>query len=57
VIDWSKPEKTMVVIALTALFLALMHLLVVGVAAVRDAISRRLRNNMGVYNDAFGEES
>ncbi|XP_028158828.1 protein rolling stone-like isoform X2 [Ostrinia furnacalis] len=57
VIDWSKPEQTLVVVTLTALFLALMHLLVVAVAAARDAISRRLRTTAGIYNDGFGEES
>ncbi|XP_026738740.1 protein rolling stone-like isoform X1 [Trichoplusia ni] len=54
VVDWSKPEQTMVVITLTALFLALMHLLVVGIAAARDAIAKRREDvPTGVYNDAF----
>lgn len=54
VVDWSKPEQTMVVITLTALFLALMHLFTVGIAATRDAIAkRRLAVPTGVYNDAF----
>lgn len=54
VVDWSKPEQTMVVITLTALFLALMHLLTVGIAAARDAIAkRRFGEPAGVYNDAF----
>ncbi|KAL0850952.1 hypothetical protein ABMA28_006855 [Loxostege sticticalis] len=57
VIDWSKPEQTMVVVTLTALFLALMHLLVVAVASARDAICRRLRTTAGIYNDGFGDES
>ncbi|KOB74293.1 Uncharacterized protein OBRU01_09365 [Operophtera brumata] len=52
VVDWSKPGQTMVVITLTGLFLALMHLLTVAVATGRDAIvSRRLRDTAGVYND------
>ncbi|XP_075975292.1 protein rolling stone-like [Anticarsia gemmatalis] len=54
VVDWSKPEQTLVVITLTALFLALMHLIVVGIASARDAIAkRRLAEPAGVYNDAF----
>ncbi|CAH0695396.1 unnamed protein product [Spodoptera exigua] len=54
VVDWSKPEQTMVVITLTALFLALMHVLTVGIATGRDAIAkRRLALTTGVYNDAF----
>lgn len=57
VIDWSKPQPTAVVVALTALFLALMHLVVVAVAAARDAISRRFRATTGIYNDGFGDES
>ncbi|CAG9796422.1 unnamed protein product [Diatraea saccharalis] len=57
VIDWSKPQQTAVVVTLTALFLALMHLVVVAVAATRDAISRRFRNTTGIYNDGFGDES
>lgn len=45
----------MVVITLTALFLALMHLLTVGIATLRDNIAkRRLRDTTGVYNDGFG---
>ncbi|XP_035454064.2 protein rolling stone isoform X1 [Spodoptera frugiperda] len=54
VVDWSKPEQTMVVITLTALFLALMHVLTVGIATARDAIAkRRDALTTGVYNDAF----
>lgn len=55
VVDWSKPVQTMVVITLTALFLALMHLITVAVATARDAIARkRLQDTTGVYNDGFG---
>ncbi|CAB3241028.1 unnamed protein product [Arctia plantaginis] len=54
VVDWSKPEQTLVVITLTALFLALMHLIVVGLASARDAIAKRRQSDTaGVYNDAF----
>ncbi|XP_072941941.1 protein rolling stone-like [Epargyreus clarus] len=54
VIDWSKPEQTLVVITLTALFLALMHLLTVAIAAARDLIVRRyLTEKTGHYNDGF----
>ncbi|KAG6450465.1 protein rolling stone isoform X1 [Manduca sexta] len=54
VVDWSKPEQTMVVITLTALFLALMHLVTVAVATVRDSIAKRCsKDTTGVYNDGF----
>ncbi|XP_073957115.1 protein rolling stone-like isoform X2 [Choristoneura fumiferana] len=54
VIDWSKPQQTMVVVTLTALFLALMHILTVGIATVRDMIARKcFRDSTGVYNDGF----
>lgn len=54
VIDWSKPNQTMVVVTLTALFLALMHILTVGIASLRDLISRKyIRDSTGVYNDGF----
>ncbi|KAI5644966.1 protein rolling stone-like [Phthorimaea operculella] len=54
VMDWSKPEQTLVVVTLTALFLGLMHLITVGVAALRDVVARRcLRDTTGVYNDGF----
>lgn len=54
VLDWSKPEQTLVVATLTALFLGLMHLLTVAIASLRDVISRRcLRESTGVYNDGF----
>lgn len=44
----------MVVVTLTALFLALMHIVVVVLAEVRDIIARRcLRDSAGVYNDGF----
>ncbi|KAL4716967.1 hypothetical protein ACJJTC_012778 [Scirpophaga incertulas] len=56
VIDWSRPQHTLVVVALTGLFLALMHLLVVAAAAARDALARKLRSTTGIYNDGFGEE-
>lgn len=55
VVDWTKPEETMVVITLTAIFLALMHLITVAVASTRDLISRkRLSEATGIYNDGFG---
>ncbi|CAH0405236.1 unnamed protein product [Chilo suppressalis] len=57
VIDWSKPQQTVIVVALTALFLTLMHLVVVAIASTRDAICRRFRNTPGIYNDGFGDES
>lgn len=54
VLDWSKPEQTMLVITLTALFLALLHLLVVAIASARDAIVKRTQlETAGIYNDAF----
>ncbi|XP_013133361.1 PREDICTED: protein rolling stone-like isoform X2 [Papilio polytes] len=54
VIDWSKPEQTLVVASLTGLFLALMHILTVGVATSRDIIARRCRRAPnGLYNDGF----
>ncbi|XP_045538093.1 protein rolling stone isoform X2 [Papilio machaon] len=54
VIDWSKPEQTLVVASLTGLFLALMHILTVGVATLRDMIARRCRSTPnGLYNDGF----
>ncbi|XP_013177201.1 PREDICTED: protein rolling stone-like isoform X3 [Papilio xuthus] len=54
VIDWSKPEQTLVVASLTGLFLVLMHVLTVGVATSRDIIARRCRSTPnGLYNDGF----
>ncbi|KPI95041.1 Protein rolling stone [Papilio xuthus] len=54
VIDWSKPEQTLVVASLTGLFLVLMHVLTVGVATSRDVIARRCRSTPnGLYNDGF----
>ncbi|XP_049877612.1 protein rolling stone-like isoform X1 [Pectinophora gossypiella] len=54
VMDWSKPEQTLIVVTLTALFLGLIHLIVVGIASLRDLIAKRcLRDTTGVYNDGF----
>lgn len=54
VIDWSKPDQTMVVITLTAIFLALMHLITVAMAAARDSITKQCKPDpTGVYNDGF----
>ncbi|KAJ0182366.1 hypothetical protein K1T71_001735 [Dendrolimus kikuchii] len=55
VVDWAKPEQTLVVITLTALFLALMHLITVAIASARDFITRRrLPETTGIFNDGFG---
>ncbi|CAH2050722.1 unnamed protein product, partial [Iphiclides podalirius] len=54
VLDWSKPEQTLVVAVLTGLFLALMHVLAVAIATARDLIARRcFTTPSGVYNDGF----
>ncbi|XP_046978427.1 protein rolling stone-like [Vanessa cardui] len=54
VIDWSKPLQTLVVVTLTALFLALMHIITVVVASARDFIIRKYFNDKnGEYNDGF----
>ncbi|XP_034834751.1 protein rolling stone-like [Maniola hyperantus] len=54
VINWAKPIQTLVVVTLTALFLALMHILTVGIATARDFIARKcLMDRSGEYNDAF----
>lgn len=54
VINWSKPEQTIVVAVLTGLFLALMHIVTVAIATARDLIARRcLTTHTGIYNDAF----
>ncbi|CAG4954420.1 unnamed protein product [Colias eurytheme] len=54
VIDWSKPLETIIVLTLTALFFALMHMLAVGIATTRDFVVRKYTENKnGVYNDAF----
>ncbi|XP_045527647.1 protein rolling stone-like [Pieris brassicae] len=54
VIDWSKPIETLIVLTLTALFFALMHILTVGISTVRDYTLQRLsQNKSGVYNDGF----
>ncbi|XP_068626848.1 protein rolling stone-like isoform X2 [Battus philenor] len=54
VIDWSKPEQTLVVAVLTGLLLTLMHLVTVAIAAVRDLIAKRcIDTSPGIYNDGF----
>ncbi|XP_059051191.1 protein rolling stone-like [Achroia grisella] len=54
VMDWNKPRETIVVAALSGLFLALMHIVVVAISTLRDVIARRfLRDVNGVYNNAF----
>ncbi|CAG4977822.1 unnamed protein product [Parnassius apollo] len=54
VVNWSKPEQTLVVAVLTGLFLALMHIVTVALATIRDLIARRcISSSSGVYNDGF----
>ncbi|XP_041974866.1 protein rolling stone-like [Aricia agestis] len=54
VIDWSKPVAALVVVTLTALFLGLMHILTVLVAALRDYLLKKyLGDKLGKYNDGF----
>ncbi|CAK1540208.1 unnamed protein product [Leptosia nina] len=54
VINWFKPVETLVVLTLTALFFALMHILTVGIAAVRDFVLKKCTHDKsGLYNDAF----
>ncbi|GBP88031.1 Protein rolling stone [Eumeta japonica] len=43
VIDWTKPGQTTLVVLATALFLLFLHVLVVALAAGRDALARRRR--------------
>ncbi|KAM3967881.1 protein rolling stone-like [Aphomia sociella] len=54
VMDWNKPQETLVVSALSGLFLVIMHVVVVAIATLRDAIARQFQRDVtGVYNDAF----
>ncbi|GBP42146.1 hypothetical protein EVAR_21151_1 [Eumeta japonica] len=51
VVDWTHPKPTSVVLVLTALSLALAHVVVVAVAAVRDALAARCRRNDDIIID------
>ncbi|XP_053613781.1 protein rolling stone-like isoform X1 [Plodia interpunctella] len=54
VMDWSKPQEAMVVVALTGVFLSACHLIVVAIATLRDTLARRcLKENVGICNEGF----
>lgn len=40
-VDWSEPGMTVVVVVLTAILILFMHLVVVGLASVRDILANK----------------
>ncbi|XP_013197076.2 protein rolling stone-like isoform X2 [Amyelois transitella] len=54
VMDWSKPQETLVVVALTGVFLSACHLIVVAIATLRDTLAKRFtKDTTGICNEGF----